>query len=183
MRKSPAGLKISAMGGGFWHLFCNSVAYHCKTESNGLWEPRLGHCSLHLAPRPMNFLRTTSICLAIASLLVSDVVIAVHSASCGHTSVSSTQQVPASGKHTCCHHHSDIQDSANPDDSTPAAPEHDSDHCVICWRALICRFAVVCDVVLPPTLNDLGHSVALTEAYLALGHEFSSALSERGPPA
>lgn len=131
----------------------------------------------------MNFLRTTLICLAIASLLVSDVVIEVHSLSCEHISVSSTSHVVGSGTHTCCHDHSENRENSNPDDSAPATPEHDSDQCTICRGALVCRFAVVCEVVLPPTIQDLGHDVAVAEAYLALRHEFSSALSVRGPPA
>ena len=149
----------------------------------------------------MNSLRSILTYLAIASLLVSDAVVAVHSASCSHgastvcsASLSGGEQA-GSAKHCCCSHHgssdhgsSDHGSSRGDEgDTSSVSPEkqneHDSDQCTICRGALICRFAVVCDVTLPPTFEGLPNWVTVTEATVALGHEFSSALSERGPPA
>jgi hypothetical protein len=135
----------------------------------------------------MNYLRSILTCLAIASLLVSDVVIAVHSASCSHGAVSQVEDVGQvkgpSGKHCCSHHHCGQHADAQSDGSQPSAPEHDSDQCTICRGALVCRFAVLCDAVLPPSIEGLVNLVADNEVTLALAPEFSSALSERGPPA
>lgn len=137
----------------------------------------------------MNHLRSILTCLAIASLLVSDVVIAVHSASCSHGSVSQVEEVvkgtskDPSAKHCCFHHHCGQHSDVQSDGSQPAAPEHDSDQCTICRGALVCRFAVLCDTVLPPSIEGPVNRVADTEVTLALAPEFSSALSERGPPA
>jgi hypothetical protein len=130
----------------------------------------------------MNKLRSILTCLAIASLLVSDVVIAVHSASCSHGSVSSNEEASGRSNHCCFHRHCVQHAGAETDDSRPVPPEHDSDQCSICRGALLSRFAVVCDVVLPPTFKGLANEVVVTEVTCSFRHEFSTALSERGPP-
>lgn len=132
----------------------------------------------------MNYLYSLVNCLAIASLLVSDVVVAVHSASCSHgSSFQVSGELAGTGKGCCCHHHCSQSQAANAQDTQPAEPEHDSDQCTICRGALLSRFAVVCEVVLPPNFEGLADWGTVTEVTVVLGHEFSSALSERGPPA
>jgi hypothetical protein len=136
----------------------------------------------------MSLMRSVLTCLAIASLLVSDVIIAVHSASCSHGAASAgaasaVEQTEGNAKHCCLHHHCSRAVAAQTENSQPVAPAHDSDECTICRGALICRFAVVCSAALPPPLENSATPVVVTEVTLVLDHEFFSALSERGPPA
>lgn len=138
----------------------------------------------------MHHLRTILTCLAIASLLVSDAVVAVHSASCSGESQAASAAQPDSGLQSCtCHRHAcssqaveNASSVAGNESSTPA-PEHDCDQCTICRGALVCRFAVVCEAVLPPAFEGLEDWVTDSVVTLSLGREFSTALSERGPPA
>lgn len=138
----------------------------------------------------MLYLRTILTCLAIASLLVSDAVIAVHSANCSPvascspaTQSSETSATDVGNPRSCsCHSHACTQKPAEGESSLPA-PAHDCDRCTICRGALICRFAVVCDAVLPPAFEVLADWVTDSVVTLSLGQEFSSALSQRGPPA
>jgi len=149
----------------------------------------------------MLHLRSILTYLAIASLLVSDVVVMVHSASCSPSmgSLASATGVLTAGQLTArqsspaqrggeskvcgCRHHCTAAPSGATENSLPATPAHDSDECTICRGALLCRFAVICDAVLPPAFEELAEWVTVTTAPPSLGHEFSSALSERGPPA
>ena len=132
----------------------------------------------------MQQFRAILTCLAIASLLVSDVVVAVHSASCSQvTQAASLQSPQLIAPRTCsCHNHGCTSQEVSDESATPA-PEHDCDQCTICRGALVCRFAVVCDTVLPPAFEALEDWVTVAAVTLPLGQEFSSALSERGPPA
>lgn len=136
----------------------------------------------------MQHFRTILTCLAIASLLVSDVVVAVHSASCSQLTQSASSELlqpsdqRTSDQKTCsCHKHGCTSTEATHEGSTPA-PEHDCDQCTICRGALVSRFAVICDTVLPPAFEALEDWVTVAAVTLSLGQEFSSALSERGPP-
>jgi len=151
-------------------------------------------------------LRSILTCLAIASLLVSDVVVVVHSASCSQgmrspesaagqlnsgqltagqltAGQSSPAQRGGESKVCGCRQHCTAATSNATENSLPATPAHDSDECTICRGALLCRFAVICDAVLPPAFEELADWVTVTTTPPSLGHEFSSALSERGPPA
>jgi hypothetical protein len=141
----------------------------------------------------MNFLRSILTGLAIASLLMSDAVVAVHSAGCSQAT-SSASFSDSSGdakqpRHCCGHQHCAQQSQAaaggtsQDHSSDPVAPTHDCDQCTICRGALVCRFAVVCDAVLPPAFEGLEDWVTVDAATLSLGQEFTSAFSERGPPA
>ena len=131
----------------------------------------------------MQHFRAILTCIAIASLLVSDVVVAVHSASCSQVTQAASSETPQLGAtRTCsCHNHGCTSQEATDEGSTPA-PEHDCDQCTICRGALVSRFAVICDTVLPPAFEALEDWVTVAAVTLSLGQEFSFALSERGPP-
>lgn len=155
----------------------------------------------------MNTLRSIVTCLAIASLLVSDVVVAVHRVSCSHGALAARSASHSGGEqanaalHCCCLHHggplgndnqaaskqvSSEQALTHADGANSVSPdkqnEHDSDQCTICRGALICRFALICDVAMPLTSDLLPSWVTPPEVTMALGHQSSSALSQRGPP-
>ena len=147
----------------------------------------------------MHSLRSILTCLTIASLLVSDVVVAVHSARCSHgvmtaeSASSSDGEQANEAKRCCCSHHCGRASSVDAQGSDYSLPggqrdggsehEHDSDQCTICRGALICRFAVLVQAVLPPAFDELEDSVASSVVTVSPSREFSSALSERGPPA